>query len=356
MSRNILDFRRVFRLRERPVNLREAWRSRMNQILWHTRSLLLLFALRRWLLPPSSDFSETLTVSNSAEFRSFLLNMCMLAPESTTNVPSSRSIVDGAGKLHSLVGEKVALSVSLSMKNSLANLHASPRAHRSCLSASSWDPSSNFKALGLRWRRTLTWNFPSDGPLFSSDVCMTLRSLCESYSSNWSQDSCALPWKSMKIPAALSPEICNPTVERPSLLPLHFCHHPASAFCWVVPHPSVREASTLRRTYIPIQTYRINIREDANGHKVIWSKYLSSSLCTAVDLSSQTDSGLWGSFVLDALLPRVFEVGGSEGGSAFGVGFARSLLSCRKLHWSPFEQWPSCLPLLANSLSPFITT
>ena len=44
--------------------------------------------------------------------------------------------------------------------------------------------------------------------------------------------------------------------------------------------------------------------------------------------------------LLDALLPRVFEECGSEGGSAFGVGFARSSLSCWKLHWSPFKHWP----------------
>ena len=45
---------------------------------------------------------------------------------------------------------------------------------------------------------------------------------------------------------------------------------------------------------------------------------------------------------LDTLLPRVFEDCGSEGGAAFGVGFARSLLSCRKLQWSPFKHWPFC--------------
>ena len=77
-------------------------------------------------------FSETFTASNSAEFRSFLLNMCMLAPKSTTNCLSSGFTADGAGKLHSLVDEKkVALSVSLSFEMFLANLHASPRAHRS---------------------------------------------------------------------------------------------------------------------------------------------------------------------------------------------------------------------------------
>ena len=48
---------------------------------------------------------------------------------------------------------------------------------------------------------------------------------------------------------------------------------------------------------------------------------------------------LW-HFFLDTRPPRVFGDWRSEGGSAFGVGFARSLLSCRKLHWSPFEHCP----------------
>ena len=36
--------------------------------------------------------------------------------------------------------------------------------------------------------------------------------------------------KSIKIPAALCPEIRNPTVAHLSLQPLHLCHHPFSAF------------------------------------------------------------------------------------------------------------------------------
>ena len=56
----------------------------------------------------------------------------MLAPESTTNYISSSLIVDGAGKLLSLVGEKnAALSVSSNFKKFLAKIHASPRADRS---------------------------------------------------------------------------------------------------------------------------------------------------------------------------------------------------------------------------------
>ena len=73
----------------------------------------------------------------SAELRSFLLTICMFAPESTTNSPSSSFIVDAAGKTHSPEGaQNVAFSVSLSFKIFLASFHASPRAHRSCLSIS----------------------------------------------------------------------------------------------------------------------------------------------------------------------------------------------------------------------------
>ena len=58
---------------------------------------------------------ETPTVSNSAEERSFLLTMCMLAPESTTNALSSGFIVDAASKIHSSEGEQnAAFSFSLS--------------------------------------------------------------------------------------------------------------------------------------------------------------------------------------------------------------------------------------------------
>ena len=86
-------------------------------------------------------------VSDSAEFRSFLLTTCMLAPESTTSSLSCGFIVDVAGKTHSSVGDKNEVcSFSWSSKKFLASLHASPRAHRSCLRVSSRDLSSNFTA------------------------------------------------------------------------------------------------------------------------------------------------------------------------------------------------------------------
>ena len=45
----------------------------------------------------------------------------------------------------------------------LASLHAASRAHRSSHSVSSWDRSSNFGALGLRWWGSPGQVIPSDG-------------------------------------------------------------------------------------------------------------------------------------------------------------------------------------------------
>ena len=52
---------------------------------------------------------EILTVSNSAESGSFLLTICMLAPESNTNSLSSGFIVDAAGKIHSSEANRMQL-------------------------------------------------------------------------------------------------------------------------------------------------------------------------------------------------------------------------------------------------------
>ena len=81
---------------------------------------------------------DVVTVSNSAEFKSFLLIMCIDAPESTTNSLSSGLIVDGEGRHQFSEGEKnVVLYFSFSFRIFLASFHAASRAHRSCHSVSS---------------------------------------------------------------------------------------------------------------------------------------------------------------------------------------------------------------------------
>ena len=119
--------------------------------------------------------------------------MCMLAPEYTTNSLSSGFIVDGAGKLHSLVGEKkAALSVSLSFKILLA---ISPRvsAHIALSFNLLLRSVLKFHGVVTALMRKFDLYFTERWSFGFSDVCVTLRCFCEPHSSNLSQDYCALP-------------------------------------------------------------------------------------------------------------------------------------------------------------------
>ena len=133
-------------------------------------------------------------VSISAEFKSFLLIMCIDAPESTTNYLSAGLICDGEGRHQSSAGEKnVALSCSFNFFNTLlASFHAASRAPCSCHSVSSWDRSSNFGALGLRW-----WGSPgqkkSERRVLVSNFSVTCNSFREFHTLDWFLHVWALP-------------------------------------------------------------------------------------------------------------------------------------------------------------------
>ena len=120
--------------------------------------------------------------------------------------------------------------------------------------------------------------------------------------------------KSIKILAALCPEIRNPTVLHLSIQPLHFC-------C-VYLQPACVQMSTYSRIYNPFQTERNDTREDAHNHRANFPDGPASET-----LSSRCTSTI--------LLCRC-----SEEGTDFGVDFARSFSSCRKLHLSPLEHCP----------------
>ena len=92
-------------MRERPVYLREALLSRMNLILFDYTVAFSFVCTSPLAVITIVRFFDILTVSNSALFRSFLLTMCMLALESTTNSLSSVFIVAAAGEIHSSEGE-----------------------------------------------------------------------------------------------------------------------------------------------------------------------------------------------------------------------------------------------------------
>ena len=83
--------------------------------------------------------------------------------QSTTNSRSSSLRVDASKHLFSEGEKNVALSCSFNFNTLLASFHAASRAPCSCHSVSSWDRSSNFGALGLRWWGSPGQIIPSEG-------------------------------------------------------------------------------------------------------------------------------------------------------------------------------------------------
>ena len=136
-------------------------------------------------------------VSISAEFKSFLLIICIDAPESTTNSRSSSSRVDAGKHLFSEGEKNVALWCSFNFNTFLASFHAASRAPRSCHPVSSWDRSSNFGALELRWWSSPGQLTPSDGFWSRMLLVIGFKMLSSSV-------------KSMKTSAAPYLEIRNP--------------------------------------------------------------------------------------------------------------------------------------------------
>ena len=127
-----------------------------------------------------NDYRRTTRFRQSIHFaslKSFLLIMCIDAPESTTNSLSSRLRVD-AGRHQFSEGEKnAALWCSFNFNTLLASFHAASRAPCSCHSVSSWDQSSNFGALGLRWWGSPGQMYPSEG--FWSQILRVLDGFFE---------------------------------------------------------------------------------------------------------------------------------------------------------------------------------
>ena len=127
--------------------------SKIYPILWHTQLPLHAFALHHWrTIVGLHDFVK---VSISTSLKSFLLIMCIDAPESTTNSLSSGFKDDARWLLFSGDEKNAAFSCSFNLNTFLASFHAASRAPNSCHSVSSSERSSNFGALGLR-----SWGSP----------------------------------------------------------------------------------------------------------------------------------------------------------------------------------------------------
>ena len=173
--------------------------------------------------------------------------MCIDAPESTTNSLSSGSRVDAGRHLFSEGEKNAVISFSLIFLIFLASLHAASRAHRSCHSVSSWDGSSNFGALGLRW-----WGSPGANQskrwILVSNVCVTYNGFRQFYTSDRFPYVWALPQNRCRLRrlhvleyatqlscvwwvSILNRSPCSVVMLILLHSPLHFCHHSFWTFC-----------------------------------------------------------------------------------------------------------------------------
>ena len=130
-------------------------------------------------------------VSISASLKSFLLIMCIDAPESTTNSHSSGFNVD-AGR-HQFSGDEknAALSCSFNFNTFLASFSAASRAPCSC-HCLSLRPIHKFWSVGATLMR-FTWTNITERGILVSNFDMTSNSLCELQTLDWLRYVCALP-------------------------------------------------------------------------------------------------------------------------------------------------------------------
>ena len=136
---------------------------------------------------------DVVKVTNSVEFKSFLLIMCIDAPESTTNSLSSGLRIDGAGRHQFSEGEKNAvLSFSLNFRIFLASLHAASRATSLLPFRLFLRPILKFWSIGVRLMR-ITWANHSKRWILVSNVSMTHHGFSESNTSDWFPYVWALP-------------------------------------------------------------------------------------------------------------------------------------------------------------------
>ena len=179
-------------------------------------------------------FLETFAVSKSAELRSFLLTMCILAPESTTNCPSSGFIVDAARRkecsfvlffeLKGILGKSPYISAGASLLSFSLLLR----------------PILKFHSVGTALMRNFDLNVPERRTLFFLGCLLDAAQLLWIVLVELVPRFLGPSQTSRKILAARRPAIRNPTVEHLSLLLLHFCHHPSSTF-WLFLNLPVRK-------------------------------------------------------------------------------------------------------------------
>ena len=288
-------------------------------------------------------------VSISAEFKSFLLIMCIDAPESTTNSRSSSVRFDASKHLF-YEGEKNDLYFLLCFED---NFGQSPRCFtgRSLLPLCLFlRPIIKFWSIGVTLMR-FTWANHSERRILVLE-CQRGRTTALGILHIGSVSVCLSPSvKSMKTSAAPYPEIRNPSVvylmskrqnRSPcSVMLLILLQHSHCTFvtilfrtfCWAVLQPGDAHKSTSPQICIHSPTWRTGILEDAIFHRMNWCKFLWGNPCRAIETFFHWVSCLWDFGFSTRRMKELGEVFG-------GVNFARLLTSWRKLQLSPLEHCP----------------
>ena len=214
------------------------------------------------------------------------------------------------------------------------------RAHLSCLAVS---------PVGTSLMRNFDLYFTKRWTFVLSDVCLTQCSPCESYSSNWSQDFCA-SGGSASCDTQLN---CRTLFTIATALLLSsvfgFLFGWSSTFRW----GNELSAPNLHPDFV-LQNWHSGGCQDSQGDfgastfQEVFTRrsieFLRLASAPGISFSRHTATSF---FVLYC---------GSEGGSAFGVGFARSLLSMPETALVSLRTLAFFSPLVTNTFSSFNTT
>ena len=297
-------------------------------------------------------FFDILMVSNSAELRSFLLTLCILARESATSSLSSSFFVDATRSTHFSAGEWNAALVFL-----LELLHFFGKVPRlasgtSLLSISLFmGPVLKFHSARTSLMRNFDTYFSKRWSFLFPDTCLTKRGLSEPYFSNRSQDFLH------RVSPGLFASLRNQRIRvlRGATQLWYNFHHSHSVlviafssfvgkvaflwfFVWLFVNLIMRE-----QTLIPGFAARFCFVKLTLGRMQIFTRRsrartFSNSICTDVEEwhHGYFCLGYFFSSTHFDLGTRMAQKVWRHGGLVF---CARSSLSCRKLRWSPFEHW-----------------
>ena len=292
-------------------------------------------------------------VSNSAELRSFLLTICILDPESTTNSLSSCSLAEALGRTHFSASEKnVALSFAFELVfifGQIPSLALGTSFVSFCLFVG---PTLDFDSVRTSLMSRFDLYVSKRWSFLFPDTRVTLRGLRESNSLNCVQDF--LDRVSPKLFRSLRSECIRVLWYTTQLWYAFRNSHSAFVFTysfWEVAflRPLIWLFTNLvmrKQTRVSWLTTRFLFCFSKKAH---WDGcHYSQGVCVQVPCKQhlhgcrRMDPWLLLPRILiflDTLLPR--ERAGSEGVAAVRSGFCtRCWISRRKLQRSPCEIWP----------------